>query len=54
MPEEASKPKAPEVVLAFDLGRRRIGVACGDTVSRSAAPLGAVSAGPAGPRWEAI
>jgi putative Holliday junction resolvase len=56
MPEEAAKasPKAPEVVLAFDLGRRRIGVACGDTVSRSASPLGAVSAGPSGPRWEAI
>jgi putative holliday junction resolvase len=56
MPEEAAaaKPKAPEVVLAFDLGRRRIGVACGDTVSRSASPLGAVSAGPGGPRWEAI
>jgi putative holliday junction resolvase len=66
MPEEtparptvsASQPQAsakgPEVVLAFDLGRRRIGVACGDTVSRSASPLGAVAAGPGGPRWEAI
>jgi putative holliday junction resolvase len=42
------------VVLAFDFGHRRIGVACGDTVSRSAAPLGAVAAGPGGPRWEAI
>jgi putative Holliday junction resolvase len=42
------------VVLAFDFGRRRIGVACGDTVSRSASPLGAVAAGPAAARWEAI
>ena len=27
---------APQIVLAFDFGLRRIGVACGDTVSRSA------------------
>ena len=49
-----TKSNGPQVVLAFDLGRRRIGVACGDTVSRSASPLGAVAAGPGGPRWEAI
>ena len=53
-PQASAKCKPPEVVLAFDLGRRRIGVACGDTVSRSASPLGAVAAGPGGPRWEAI
>ena len=47
---EAAVPKAPapypaapgngtpRVVMAFDFGRRRIGVACGDTVSRTAAP----------------
>jgi len=29
---------AARVVLAFDYGLRRIGVACGDTVSRTAAP----------------
>jgi putative Holliday junction resolvase len=45
---------APRIVLAFDFGRRRIGVACGDTVSRTAAPLAAVPAGTAGPRWEVI
>jgi putative holliday junction resolvase len=44
----------PRVVLAFDFGQRRIGVACGDTVSRTAAPLEAVPAGSAGPRWEVI
>ncbi len=44
----------PRVVLAFDFGHRRIGVACGDTVSRTAAPLAAVPAAAAGPRWEAI
>ena len=48
------KPDAPRIVLAFDFGRRRIGVACGDTVSRTAAPQGAVQSGPGGPRWEAI
>ena len=44
----------PRIVLAFDFGHRRIGVACGDTVSRTAAPQGAVPVGPGGPRWEAI
>jgi putative Holliday junction resolvase len=44
----------PRVVLAFDFGQRRIGVACGDTVSRTAAPLEAVPASSAGPRWEVI
>jgi putative holliday junction resolvase len=44
----------PRVVLAFDFGHRRIGVACGDTVSRTAAPLDAVPAGSNGPRWEII
>ena len=44
----------PRIVLAFDFGLRRVGVACGDTVSRTAAPLGAVSNGPDGPRWEII
>jgi putative holliday junction resolvase len=42
------------VVLAFDFGLRRIGVACGDTVSRSAAPLDAVPVNEGGPRWELI
>ncbi len=48
---EASRPK---IVLAFDFGLRRIGVACGDTVSRSASALESVPAGPNGPRWEQI
>jgi putative Holliday junction resolvase len=45
---------AARIVLAFDFGRRRIGVACGDTVSRTAAPLVAVPVGSGGPRWEVI
>src|ERR1700693_4682477 len=45
---------APRVVLAFDFGHRRIGVACGDTISRTAAPLNAVPVASGGPRWEMI
>jgi putative Holliday junction resolvase len=47
-------PGAPQVILAFDFGHRRIGVACGDTISRSASALKAVPAGAEGPRWEHI
>ncbi len=39
------------MILAFDFGRRRIGVACGDTLSCSAAPAGVVGATHAGPNW---
>jgi putative pre-16S rRNA nuclease len=42
------------ILLAFDYGLRRIGVACGDTVSRNAEGLETVPAGPKGPRWELI
>lgn len=52
MPEAPAA--APAVVLAFDFGRRRIGVACGDTVTRGAAPLGAVDAGGADGGWQGI
>jgi putative Holliday junction resolvase len=44
----------PQVILAFDFGHRRIGVACGDTLTRAAAPLDTVQAGSDGPRWDAI
>jgi putative Holliday junction resolvase len=58
MPDEAAPSQvsraAPDVLLAFDYGRRRIGVACGDTVSRTASPLGGVLVGAAGPQWDAI
>jgi len=42
MPEPAAPDApggAPRLILAFDFGLKRIGVACGDTVSRTAAPL---------------
>ncbi len=38
MPESSGRG-TPRLILAFDYGRRRIGVACGDTLSRSATPL---------------
>jgi putative holliday junction resolvase len=43
-----------QTVLAFDFGLKRIGIACGDTLTRSAAPQPAAIAGKSGPDWEAI
>ena len=48
MPEDA------RTILAFDFGKRRIGIACGDTISRCASPLDAVPAKDGAPRWEMI
>jgi putative holliday junction resolvase len=53
MPEEPADRTA-RLVMAFDFGMRRIGVACGDTVSATATPLSAVLAGPGGQQWIAI
>jgi putative Holliday junction resolvase len=39
--------------MALDFGERRIGVACGDTISRSASPLGIVRVDRSGP-WRQI
>ncbi len=39
--------------MAFDFGGRRIGVACGDTLTRTASPLSVVRVAPAGP-WTDI
>jgi len=44
----------PRTVLAFDFGLKRIGIASGDTVTRTAAPLAAVAVGRTGPDWNAI
>jgi putative Holliday junction resolvase len=53
MPEQKNR-RPPQVVLAFDFGTRRIGVACGDTMSRTASALAAVPAADGGPRWDLI
>jgi len=50
----APEPRSPGIVLGFDFGQRRIGVACGESVSRTASPLGIVPVGSQGPRWDAI
>jgi putative Holliday junction resolvase len=50
MPEAPARAQ-PRVILAFDFGSRRIGIACGDTASLSASPLKSVAPGPAG--WAA-
>jgi putative Holliday junction resolvase len=39
--------------MAFDFGERRIGVACGDTISRTASPVGFVRVETLGP-WRQI
>jgi putative Holliday junction resolvase len=44
----------PQTVLAFDFGLKRIGIASGDTLTRTAAPRAAVSVGGSGPDWNAI
>ena len=53
MPEAPSRG-APRLVLAFDFGKRRIGVACGDSLSRNARPLAGVVNSADGPRWDAV
>jgi putative holliday junction resolvase len=45
---------APRIILAFDYGRRRIGVASGDTLSGGATPLGSVAVDSGAVRWDSI
>lgn len=48
-------PDAPiRVLVAFDFGLRRIGVASGDTLTRNPAPRTAIANGDRGPDWAAI
>jgi putative holliday junction resolvase len=48
-----SPASAPQLVLAFDYGTRRIGVASGDTLTRTARTLAALDCTPRAP-WPAI
>jgi putative Holliday junction resolvase len=41
-------------VLAFDFGFKRIGLAAGDTLTRTAAPRPAVTVSQSGPDWGAV
>lgn len=44
----------PQIVLAFDFGLKRIGIASGDSLTASAAPRPAAGVGAGGPDWVAI
>lgn len=47
-------PDTPETILAFDFGKRRIGVAIGQQVTFSASPLKFVVNDHSGPDWQHI
>ena len=47
-------PDRAEIVLALDFGLKRIGIASGDTLTRSAHPRTTISNGPHGPDWQAL
>jgi len=53
MPERGPAPPV-STILGLDFGLRRIGVASGDTLTRSARPRGAIGNGPSGPDWTAL
>jgi putative Holliday junction resolvase len=44
----------PEILLGFDFGMKRIGVAVGQTVTKTARPLGVIRATLGVPQWDAI
>jgi putative holliday junction resolvase len=43
-----------EIVVAFDFGLKRIGIASGDTLTRAAHPRSTIGNGPQGPDWAAL
>jgi putative Holliday junction resolvase len=47
-------PMTDRVVLGFDFGARRIGVAIANTVTREARPLTTVNAASVAARWDAV
>jgi putative Holliday junction resolvase len=54
MPEQGPTPNSVSIILAIDFGLKRIGLASGDTLTRSAHPLSTFTNGPAGPDWAAL
>ena len=44
----------PEVILSVDFGHKRIGIASGDTLTRTAHPRSTIAYGPHGPDWAAL
>jgi putative Holliday junction resolvase len=53
-PGASSSANPVEAVLAFDFGRKRIGIAAGDTLTATAAPRPAAPVTRTGPDWRAI
>ena len=47
-------PMTDQVVIGFDFGARRIGVAIGNSVTREARPLTTVNAATVAARWDAV
>lgn len=43
-----------EILLGFDFGLKRIGVAVGQTVTKTARPLGVLQANAGEPRWDEL
>jgi putative Holliday junction resolvase len=52
MPDRPSSH--PQIVLALDFGLKRIGVASGDTLTRTAHPRSTLANGSGGPDWPAL
>ena len=52
MPDQA--PKVAKIIVAFDFGTRRIGIASGDTLTRAAHPRSTIANGAQGPDWRAL
>jgi putative holliday junction resolvase len=53
-PSSADARASIFTVLAFDFGLRRIGLASGDTLTRTAAPRPAVAVSQSGPDWSVV
>lgn len=54
MPEAPLSHSDPQIVLAFDFGLRRLGLAAGDTVTRSAQGLRALICRDGVPDWQEV
>ena len=53
MPDRAADAN-PAIVLGIDFGFKRIGIASGDTLTRTAHPRTTIPNGPQGPDWPAL
>lgn len=50
----SEKAKTPKILLGFDFGMKRMGVAIGQTVTQTARPLPIIHAKNGVPRWESL